>query len=107
MKTVKYKIFRRDDSTTFGPFVLGDKVPLITGDLEYLLCTSVQDTVNSQELYEGDKVSFSSDEGIGGSGVIVWGARGFTIKTTNNGCLLSSCRFLQRLGSIYDKQEGV
>jgi hypothetical protein len=104
MKSVRYKILRKDDNQVFGPFVLGDDNPVISGNLEYLLFTTEQDTFGTP-LYEGDRVSFSSDEGIGSdNGEVVWGCGAFSVKTRNNAVSLASCRFIKRLGSIYDKE---
>jgi hypothetical protein len=103
MQQVRYKVLRRDDGQVFGPFVLGGVVPPIGGNKEYMLVASEPDTFGA-ELCEGDRVSFTSDEGFGGEGQIVFDNDAFSVKNKNNGCLLRSCRFLKRLGSVYDKE---
>jgi len=103
MKVIRYKILRRDDWQLFGPFTLGDVTPKITGALEYLLCATVPDSFGA-ELWDGDLVSFTSDEGFGGEGQIVFDRGVFSIKSKHNAALLANCRFIKRLGSIYDKE---
>ena len=103
MKIIKYKILRKDDGQVFGPFILGVDSPVIIGkDLEYLLYTTRLDDSNV-ELYEGDRVKFNS-EGTCGEGEIIWSKGCFSVKKKDvwDGCLLLSCTFIKRLGSIYD-----
>lgn len=106
MKTIRYKILRRDDWQVFGPFTVGELVPKITGAVEYLLSTTINDHFGI-ELWECDRVSFTSDEGFGGDdGQIVWNDGMFSIKSKHNATSLNTCRFIKRLGSIYDNLDG-
>jgi hypothetical protein len=106
MSQVRYKIYRHDDRALFGPFELGGDKQEIVGNLEYLLYADEPDSFGNL-LCEGDKVSFTSDEGFGGEGQILFDNDAFSVKGLHNACLLRSCRFIKRLGSIYDRESEV
>ena len=108
---VKYKVFRKDESRFFGPYILGGtgefREPKIKGDdLVYLLFSGFHDDLK-QELYAGDLVVVDCENVNRGTGEIVLG-RGVWQVVVRGGVTdsvsLKDVKHLQRVGSIYDRK---